>query len=81
MTDELAGSGCIQTGGDVGRDELRSPVVDRLAPEGPSLQVPDRSRIDTKSAASADVSKGLLGEPVHESREDRGQPRCRRHDP
>ena len=35
----------------------------------------------TSSAASADASNGLVGEPVDESREDGGQPRCRRHDP
>jgi len=34
----------------------------------------------TRSAASADASNGLLGEPVDEGREDGGQPRCRRHD-
>ena len=33
-----------------------------------------------RSAASADASNGLLGEPVDESREDGGQPRRRRHD-
>jgi hypothetical protein len=35
----------------------------------------------TSSDASADASNELLGEPVHESREDGRQPRCRRHDP
>ena len=44
-------------------------------------QVADRSRLDTSSAASADASNGLFGEPVDESREDGGQPHCRRHDP
>jgi hypothetical protein len=45
-----------------------------------SVRVQGGGDASTRSAASADVSNGLLGEPVDESREDGGQPRCRRHD-